>query len=91
MSNVSDFATTSEDMRPPKRKVEPIVEVPEKKFNPNIKNKPIPDFSKMDPKYVGKFTPRMNACLKIINDFLSKKSSKVCKKCTVYQIIIRSL
>ncbi|KAE9547843.1 hypothetical protein FO519_008946 [Halicephalobus sp. NKZ332] len=77
-STSSEFVATTSDevMRPPKRKAEPVQEPPEKKINPNIKNKPIPDFSNMKPRYQGKFSPRMQGCLKIVNDFLAKKNAK---------------
>uniref|UniRef100_A0AC34RSG6 Bromodomain-containing protein n=1 Tax=Panagrolaimus sp. JU765 TaxID=591449 RepID=A0AC34RSG6_9BILA len=75
-SSASELATTSDELRSLKRKGEPIRELPEKKINPNIKNKPAADFSNLPPKWEGKYNARMNACLKIVHDFLSKKSAK---------------
>uniref|UniRef100_A0AC35GBB9 Bromodomain-containing protein n=1 Tax=Panagrolaimus sp. PS1159 TaxID=55785 RepID=A0AC35GBB9_9BILA len=47
---------------------------PEKKLNPNIKNRPPADYSNAPPRYHGKLTHSMMDCQKILNDFLAKKS-----------------
>lgn len=81
-SATSELPGTSElPTRTAKRKAEvsfaELEAPPEKKINPNIKNRPPPDFSKESPRYRGKLSPRMIGCQKILNDFMAKKSYKV--------------
>uniref|UniRef100_A0A7E4V2X9 Bromodomain-containing protein 2 n=1 Tax=Panagrellus redivivus TaxID=6233 RepID=A0A7E4V2X9_PANRE len=59
-----------------KRAGDPIVTpVSEKRMR--IRNRPMPNYSQMPPKWKGKYTPRMQGCVKIVSDFLTKKSHRL--------------
>lgn len=81
-SAVSEAPGTSHsEPRAAKRKAETqLVEEempPEKKVNPNIKNRPPQDFSNAPPRYQGKLSHSMTDCQKILNDFMAKRSHSV--------------